>query len=574
MSGPTRLRLLVDDEEILAGDAVLSLTVAHELGRIPRATLRLADGEPARQTFPLSDTDQLVPGRRLEIRLGTDEGEWSVFRGPVIGQRIRVRRQSNSLTVECRDEAVRMTRGRRSRCFGDSTDAAALEELVEAHGLVAQVAPTGAEHPMLVQHDATDWDFLLSRAEANGHVVAVRDGIVTVGPPRLDVDPVTTADFGEDLLELDAELDASVQVSGITAAAWDAADQQVLQVDAAEPRLDPPGNLAPADLAEVLGTAPVALRHGGRLSAQELQAWADGRLLRERLAQVRGRVRVRGVGGITAGDVIEVTGIGRRFAGRHYVSAVRHTMTDGAWETDLVIGLPAAAGTGTGCGGAPVSAAPAGGLLPSVPALQSGVVTDLDGDPAGQERIRVRLPLADDTAEGTWARLATLDAGEGRGTCFRPEIGDEVVVGFLAADPRHPVVLGQVHSSAHPAPFPATEDNQVKGYRSREGLELRFDDGTGEISLATPGGNRLTLSEDETAVTLADQHGSTVVLDGNGITLSSTSDLTLEAAGSVTVSAMDISLAAQGRFVAEGMAGADVTATGALTLAGSLIRLN
>ncbi|MDN5821214.1 MAG: hypothetical protein L0H39_06970, partial [Brachybacterium sp.] len=180
MSGPTRIRLLVDGEEILASDAVLSLTVAHALGRIPRATLRLADGEPARQTFPLSDTDQLVPGRRLEIRLGTDDGEWSVFRGPVIGQRIRVRRQSNSLTVECRDEAVRMTRGRRSRYFGDSTDAAALEELLEAHGLVAEVAPTGAGHPMLVQHDATDWDFLLSRAEANGHVVAVRDGIVSV----------------------------------------------------------------------------------------------------------------------------------------------------------------------------------------------------------------------------------------------------------------------------------------------------------------------------------------------------------------------------------------------------------
>ena len=51
--------------------------------------------------------------------------------------------------------------------------------------------------------------------------------------------------------------------------------------------------------------------------------------------------------------------------------------------------------------------------------------------------------------------LATLDAGKERGTFFRPEIGDEVVVGFLNDDPRHPVILGMCHSSAKPAPEPA-----------------------------------------------------------------------------------------------------------------------
>ena len=91
-----------------------------------------------------------------------------------------------------------------------------------------------------------------------------------------------------------------------------------------------------------------------------------------------------------------------------------------------------------------------------------------------------------DSEEGVWARLATLDAGDGRGTFFRPEIDDEVVVGFLDGDPRFPVVLGQCHSSAKPAPEPAKDDNHVKGYVSRSKLKLTFDDDKKVVVLETP----------------------------------------------------------------------------------------
>ena len=37
--------------------------------------------------------------------------------------------------------------------------------------------------------------------------------------------------------------------------------------------------------------------------------------------------------------------------------------------------------------------------------------------------------------QGVWARVATLDAGNDRGTFFRPEVDDEVVLGFFHDDP-------------------------------------------------------------------------------------------------------------------------------------------
>ena len=337
----------------------------------------------------------------------------------------------------------------------------------------------------------------MCRAEANGHVVAVRDGKVTVGPPATGAEPVVTAQFGATVLELDAEIDARWQVKGVKAKAWNATDQELVEADAAEPSVTASGNLSASDLADVIGGDPHLLRHGGKLGEPELQAWADGRLLKDRLAKVRGRVRFQG--------------FARRHRGRcrrgRPASAsaspasstwpgVRHTFANGNWETDVAFGLAPETYAAT----YPVTRPPAGGLLPAVNGLQIGIVTALQDDPDGEDRIKVRLPLVSDSEEGVWARLATLDAGDERGTFFRPEIDDEVVVGFLDGDPRFPVVLGQCHSSAKPAPEPATDDNHLKGYVSRSKLKLTFDDDKKVVVLETPAGNKLTLSEDDKTV--------------------------------------------------------------------------
>jgi uncharacterized protein involved in type VI secretion and phage assembly len=268
--------------------------------------------------------------------------------------------------------------------------------------------------------------------------------------------------------------------------------------------------------------------------------------------------------------VVEVTGIGARFAGKQYVAGVRHTFADGNWETDVAFGLspePFAASY-------PVSAMRAGGLLPAVNGLQIGIVTALEDDPDGEDRIKVRIPLVSTSEEGVWARLATLDAGDGRGTYFRREIDDEVIIGFLDGDPRFPVVLGQVHSSAKPAPETGKDDNHLKGYVSRSKLKLTFDDDKKVVVLETPEGNKLTLSEDAKSVSLEDQNGSTITLDDGGITLNSSKDITLKASGDLKVEGTNVEFKASASFKAEGQSGADLKSSGTLTVKGSLVQIN
>jgi len=180
-----------------------------------------------------------------------------------------------------------------------------------------------------------------------------------------------------------------------------------------------------------------------------------------------------------------------------------------------------------------------------------------------------------------WARLATLDAGKERGTFFRPEIDDEVIVGFLNDDPRHPIVLGMCHSSAKPAPEAAKDDNHLKGYISREKMKLTFDDEKKIIALETPGGNKITLSDEDKGIILEDQNGNKITLNDSGIKIESSKDLSLKASKDIKIEGKNVDIKAQTAFKAEGtssaeVSGASTTIKGSATtvIKGGMVQIN
>src|SRR6185503_1785438 len=190
--------------------------------------------------------------------------------------------------------------------------------------------------------------------------------------------------------------------------------------------------------------------------------------------------------------------------------------------------------------------------------LHVGVVTSNE-DPDGEHRVRVRLPLVDAQDDGAWARVASLDAGAQRGFFFRPEIGDEVVIGFFEDDPRRPVILGMLHSSAKAPPIAGSDDNHEKGYRSRSGLRVHFNDQDKVLLLETPGGNRLTLSDKDSGMKLEDQNGNLIELGTSGIKLQSASALDLKAGSQLKL---------------EGSAGAKLSSSATTEVVGSLVKIN
>ena len=171
-------------------------------------------------------------------------------------------------------------------------------------------------------------------------------------------------------------------------------------------------------------------------------------------------------------------------------------------------------------------------------------------DPDGQGRVKVSLPWSPDTNGSryeAWARLATMMAGNNRGSWFIPDTNDEVLVVFEAGDPRRPYVIGGLWngSDSPPESMDGGGNNYKKVLRSRNGVKITFDDNDGreQLILETPGGQKLTMKDGPGSVEIVDSNGNSIKLETSGVTITASAKVTINAsqvavsAGMVTVDA-------------------------------------
>ncbi len=80
-----------------------------------------------------------------------------------------------------------MTANRKSAYHIKKTDSTVISNLAKANGITStDIDTTSYTHPQLMQMDATDWDFMLSRAEANSLLVFTDDGKLIVKKPSAE----------------------------------------------------------------------------------------------------------------------------------------------------------------------------------------------------------------------------------------------------------------------------------------------------------------------------------------------------------------------------------------------------
>ncbi|MBE9009586.1 type VI secretion system tip protein VgrG [Pseudanabaenaceae cyanobacterium LEGE 13415] len=578
--GVPTFKLLSEGTDISNLYTILSVTVDRIVNRVPTARVVLRDGSAAEENFSASEGSDLVPGKTVSIAIGYDGNDQQMFQGLIVQQAIKIGANGDSiLTLHCKDAATRLTVGRHSRYFTNSSDSDAIATILRSYkALTSEIENTKDQHPEIVQYYTTDWDFILSRAEMNGQIVLAEDSNLKVKPPKTDGTPLGKLLYGTNMLEFEAEMDVRSQYKAVKAKAWSYTNQALIEVKGSEPSISTIGDLSSSELANVIGLEHLELRHSGRIQEKELRAWADAQLLKSRLAKIRGRVKIIGYPDAKPDTLVELAGVGKRFNGLAYVSGVRHEMVGNAWFTTMQLGLDPEWFYNT----ADLVEKPASGLLPGVNGLQIGVVVQLQDDPNGEDRILVRSPLIDERAQGSWARIATLDAGKERGSFFRPELGDEVVLGFLNDDPRDPIVLGMLNSSTKEAPLKGKDENHQKGFFTRSKMKVLFDDDKKVMTLETPNGNKVVISDEDKGIALKDQNGNTLVMDDSGIMMKSPKDITIEATGKLTLKAtqdtkiegLNVNAKANVQFKAEGNAGAEVSTSAIAVLRGSLVQIN
>ncbi len=542
-------KIKIDDEELEAGMPITSVVIDREVNKIPLAIITIVDGDVSRQDFTISNQDKFIPGKIIEILLGYQTNADTVFKGIIIGQGNRINGTTSELIVNCRDAAVKMTLQKKNAHFNDVTDSDVANQIIGTYdGLQKDIDDTTITHKNLVQYNLTDWDFLLHRFDLLGMFCLVDDGKLIIKKPDLQKEKVQDVVFGATLMEYNAHIDARWQSTNTEAQSWNYTDQATNTSTATEPDLQEAGNITAITLADNIGFTNNQIKYTGKITEAELQAIADAKLQKQRLARIRGKVKFQGAANVKPGEFITVAGVGERFSGYHYVSAVHHVYEDGNWLCEAQIGMDP---TWFAEKISPYHPTSSLGIIPSVQGLHIGVVTDLE-DPENEFRIRVKIPAVNGEEEGVWARQATLDAGNNRGTFFRPEVGDEVVVGFLGDDPRQVVILGMLHSSAMAAPITPSSANNEKGFVSRSEFKMIFDDDKKSLTIQSPGGRELIIDDNEGVILIQDADGNKVKMESSGITIQAASTLTLKGGSEVKIEAPSVSINGTGQTEIKG----------------------
>ncbi len=222
--------------------------------------------------------------------------------------------------------------------------------------------------------------------------------------------------------------------------------------------------------------------------------------------------------------------------------------------------------------------------------IHTGTVKKIDTDPNGEYRVLVEVPVIQESGDGIWARLANLHASNSFGAYFYPEVGDEVVLGFLNNDPRFAIILGSLYGKKHKPPFTPEKKNNDKGIITKSKMKLTFEEEKKVITIETPGGQKVTLDDDKKSLKLEDQNKNSVTLDDKGITLNSGSDVKISAKGKITLSATgnaeisskgdvsvkgnNINSKANIALSAQGSASAELKASGNVTVKGAMVMIN
>ena len=551
--------LLVDGTSFEQFYDVLSITVLNELNRITTATITIRDGTPAGQDFPISDASTFVPGATIEIQAGFDSTNATIFKGIVTGHSVRcVNVGGPELVIEAKDEAVKMTIARNNANFTSKTDSDIITSLIGNYsGLSNSVDSTSYQWEELVQYYATDWDFMLTRAEINGMYVMTDQNKVTVKQLKLDSSSVTYT-YGLDVYAFVAGMDARRQLTGVSAQGWDYKTQAIVNAAAAEPSFPDQGNLSASSLTSATAPDAFLLSTTAPLETAALQDWANAQLVRSRYAKIKGTIKVLGTSTVLPGSFITLAGMGARFNGVAFVSSIRHNIQDGEFFTTITTGID----DNWFVDKVRATAPPTSGLLPGVRGLVNATVKAINDDPESETRVQINIPVINPSGDGVWARMGNQYATNGAGFFWMPEVGDEVIVGFLNEDPRYPIILGSMYNGNNAPPYTPDEKNSKKAIWSNSKIYIEFDDENKNLTITTPGENKIILSDQNKNITVEDQNNNQIVMSDSGIKMTSPKDIELDASGSVKItgtqgvtvtSSAAMSLEASTDFTAKGL---------------------
>ena len=589
---PISFEILVNGKSITSDYKIIKLNVDKVINKISRAKVYLSGGDAHLNTFDESENSNFNPGKTVELRFGYEQDNDVVFKGIIEKLGISLKDGFASkpwqslLVLNCVDIAIKLTNSYTSDIYEKKKDSQIFSTLIKAvSGLKSTISSTSVTHPFLPKHNSNDWDFIINRCKVNGLVVLNSDNEIKISEPKKsDSQPDLTITNGLSTLNFDAQIDSSSQLSSLTLDSWDYFTDKKNQNKAVEPSLIANNNLTGKKISASTSPTTININIPQTTEVSELKAISNAILQNSRLNRIVGRAKFKGVTNIDLGSVVKLNGFGKYFDGNIYITAISHQIESGFFTTSIEFGLKNSLFNSNIIDKSTV--------IKSINGLQIGTVKKIDQDPLSQDRIQVLIPALKSTGNGIWAKLSHFYTSSKAGSFFIPEVGSQVIVSFIANDPRQPVILGGLYTKTNTPYTKIIKDNFLKAFVTKNKLTLEFNDKDKKITISTPEKNSIIISEKTKDITITDQNKNVLKMSDAGISLTSkknikiTSEKTVTISGSkgvtlngksgagVKVSGNKVSLVAKTSLTAKGGSKAALTASGKVTIKGASVGIN
>lgn len=344
----------VDNQALNAetkGD-VIDLKVTLSKDAIGSFSLSINNWDDHRLAFKYSDGEAFALGNQIHVKLGYAGKLVSVMRGLITSLAPQFPESGPpTLAVGCQDTLVKL-KGRKpkegeQKKYVDMCDWEIAQAIAQRNGLSFSGTQEGPQHPLVMQKNQDDAQFLLERAKRIDF-----DCFIAVNPDSgndelhfekptdgRDGRPIRvyTFEWGKSLISFAPTLSLAHQVGKVTVRGWDPAAKEKIEYTATKDDLPElpsasatsgPGTAEQKldDKQDVVVDRPVA-------SLEEARHLAIS-LLRERAQLFRtGSGQVIGLPDLRPGDNVELKALGERFSGTYEVCKVEHALGGSGYTT-------------------------------------------------------------------------------------------------------------------------------------------------------------------------------------------------------------------------------------------------
>ena len=562
-----RVMISGQDLDPAEADFVHEIKITNWLRMPDVCTLQV--GYPAddpSEPFGLLDKSKLEIGQELEVKMGSmrEATTQTLFKGEIVTVEPDFHAGGVAMVVRAYDKTHRMMRTRKQRSFIQSKTSDIVTQLCSEHGIRADVEASIEVHEFVLQHNETDFDFMLRLARRIGFEFTVDAGRAKFAAPNPNGESVDLR-YPEDLRAFRPRITAVQQVGRVNVRGFDFKSKRSVQRTASSPKQVTMAGITRSSVASKFPEATLEIAGQSFATTGEADKMAQSALDQLANAYLAAEGTCHGDPRIKAGVLLNISGVGTKYSGTYRVAKSVHVIRGGGgYETQWSnsVGEHSLLGQATGS---------SSGVPRTINSIVVGVVTN-NNDPEQFGRVKVAFPSLSDV-ESFWAPVGVPAAGSERGISMLPMPGDQVLVAFENGDPSYPYVIGSLFNGKDkPGSEMAVTDgsfalksNEKALVRAQKDITLQSDKGKWDIKID---GGEIT----ETVKQGAGGGGGYTGDFSGQWKLKATQAVTIESSQSVTIKAPSITVEAQASLALKG-AMIDVKASGMVNISGSMINI-